>query len=45
MNKNGLILFDNMLWGGRLGKKKKPTASRWSRHQRLEPQIGARFTG
>jgi len=25
MRKNGLILFDNMLWGGRLGKKKPPT--------------------
>lgn len=24
MRKNGLILFDNMLWGGRLGKKSPP---------------------
>ncbi len=24
MKKNGLILFDNMLWGGRLGKKSPP---------------------
>ncbi len=24
MRKNGLMLFDNMLWGGRLGRKAKP---------------------